>query len=188
MNLEPRYEKPPLPTWMTAVSGAIFGMKNLFGLRLPAVLSVVFLIFTFYFFGIQILKDKKQAFIGTLILATSFYIIFSGRNGQWDIFAHAFMLFAIFQLFKAFETDQKAWRNWLLAGLFLGFSFMSKGPVSLFALLLPFLIAYGIIYKYKDLAEKNNPTCVKPACIRNCWLYLGHLHLPYRHHFGRIYC
>jgi len=79
MNLEPRYEKPPLPTWMTAVSGAIFGMKNLFGLRLPAVLSVVFLVFTFYYLGIQILQDKKQAFIGTLILATSF---FSGINDK----------------------------------------------------------------------------------------------------------
>ena len=157
MNLEPRYEKPPLPTWMTAVSGAVFGMKSLFGLRLPAVLSVVFLVFTFYYLGIQILQDKKQAFIGTLILATSFYIIFSGRNGQWDIFAHAFMLFAIFQLFKAFETDQKAWKNWLLAGLFLGLSFMSKGPVSLFALLLPFLISYGIVYKYKDFAKKITP-------------------------------
>ena len=157
MNLEPRYEKPPLPTWMTAVSGAVFGMKSLFGLRLPAVLSVVFLIFTFYYLGIQILQDKKQAFIGTLILATSFYIIFSGRNGQWDIFAHAFMLFAIFQLFKAFETDQKAWKNWLLAGLFLGLSFMSKGPVSLFALLLPFLISYGIVYKYKDFSKKITP-------------------------------
>ena len=157
MNLEPRYEKPPLPTWMTAVSGSIFGMKSLFGLRLPAVLSVVFLIFTFYYLGIQILQDKKQAFIGTLILSTSFYIIFSGRNGQWDIFAHAFMLFAIFQLFKAFETHEKAWKNWILAGVFLGLSFMSKGPVSLFALLLPFLISYGIVYKFKDFSKKITP-------------------------------
>jgi len=162
MNLEPRYEKPPLPTWMTAVSGAIFGMKNLFGLRLPAVLSVVFLVFTFYYLGIQILQDKKQAFIGTLILATSFYIIFSGRNGQWDIFAHAFMVFAIFQLFKAFETDENAWKNWLLAGIFLGLSFMSKGPVSLFALLLPFLIAYGFVFKYKNFSNKIKPLV---ACL-----------------------
>ena len=157
MNLEPRYEKPPLPTWMTAVSGAVFGMKNLFGLRLPAVLSVVFLIFSFYFLGIQILKDKKQAFIGTLILSTSFYIIFSGRNGQWDIFAHAFMVFAILQFFKAFESENKSWKQWSLAGLFLGFSFMSKGPVSLFALLLPFLLAYGFIYKYKHFTAKTKP-------------------------------
>lgn len=157
MNLEPRYEKPPLPTWMTAISASVFGIKNLFGLRLPAVLSTVFLIFTFYYLGLQVLKDKKQSFIGALILATSFYIIFSGRNGQWDIFTHAFMLFAIFQLFQAFETDQKAWKNWLLAGLFLGFSFMSKGPVSFFALLLPFLISYGIVYKFTGFSKKIKP-------------------------------
>lgn len=157
MNLEPRYEKPPLPTWLTAFSAAFFGTKSLFGLRLPAVLSVVFLIVTFYFLGIQILKDKKQAFIGTLILSTSFYIVFSGRNGQWDIFAHAFMVFAILQLFKAFESDQKSWKQWTLAGIFLGFSFMSKGPVSLFALLLPFLIAYGFIYRYKNFKQKIAP-------------------------------
>lgn len=162
MNLEPRYEKPPLPTWMTAVSGAVFGMKNLFGLRLPAVLSVVFLIFTFYYLGIQMLHDKKQSFVATLILSTSFYIIFSGRNGQWDIFAHAFMLFAILQFFKAFETDNITWKNWLLAGLFLGLSFMSKGPVSLFALFLPFLIAYGVVFKYKGLRLKLKPLV---ACL-----------------------
>ena len=157
MNLEPRYEKPPLPTWLTAFSAALFGFKNLFGLRLPAVLSVVFLIFTFYFLGLKVLKDKKHAFIATLILATSFYIVFSGRNGQWDIFAHAFMLFAIFQLFKAFKSDQKAWKQWILAGLFLGFSFMSKGPVSIFALFLPFLIAYGFTFKFKHIKSKWGP-------------------------------
>ena len=47
MNLEPRYEKPPLPTWLTAFSASVFGVKSLFGLRLPAVISVIFLIFTF---------------------------------------------------------------------------------------------------------------------------------------------
>lgn len=157
MNLEPRYEKPPLPTWLTAVSASVFGVKNLFGLRLPAVLSVVFLLYSFYFLSIQVLKDKKQSFMATLILSTSFYIIFSGRNGQWDIFAHAFMVFAIYQLFKAFEATELLWKQWLLAGLFLGLSFMSKGPVSLFALLLPFLIAYGIVFKYKQLGSKVKP-------------------------------
>jgi len=36
INNEPRYEKPPLPTWLTAISMHLFGMKNLFALRLPA--------------------------------------------------------------------------------------------------------------------------------------------------------
>ena len=27
LNAEPRYQKPPLPTWLTAFSGAIFGLR-----------------------------------------------------------------------------------------------------------------------------------------------------------------
>ena len=36
LNGEPRYQKPPLPTWLTAISGAVFGLKNIwrFGYRL----------------------------------------------------------------------------------------------------------------------------------------------------------
>jgi len=160
MNLEPRYEKPPLPTWLTAISASVFSAKNIFALRLPAVLSVIFLIFTFYFFLIEIIKNKKQAFIATLIFATSFYIIFSGRNGQWDIFAHSFMLFAIYQFFKALESDTILWKKWILAGVFMGLSFMSKGPVAHFALLLPFLISYGIVFKFKTFKSKLSPLLV----------------------------
>jgi len=160
MNLEPRYEKPPLPTWLTAISASVFGIKNIFGLRLPAALAVIFLIFTFYYLLKDIIKNKKQAFIATLILATSFYIIFSGRNGQWDIFAHAFMIFAIYKLFQAFESKTKLWKNWIIAGIFMGLSFMSKGPVSHFALLLPFLITYGIVFKYKDFRSKLSPLLI----------------------------
>lgn len=157
MNLEPRYEKPPLPTWLTAASASIFGLENLVALRLPAALSATFLIFSFYFFSLKLGLVKKQAFVASLILSTSFYIIFSGRNGQWDIFAHAFMFFAIFKLFAAFETNSKDWTSWILAGIFLGFSTMSKGPVSFFALLLPFLIAYGIVFRFKNFKPKIIP-------------------------------
>ena len=46
MNLEPRYEKPPLPTWMTAASASVFGLDSIAGLRLPAALMAIFLVFT----------------------------------------------------------------------------------------------------------------------------------------------
>ncbi|MCK5677529.1 MAG: glycosyltransferase family 39 protein, partial [Flavobacteriaceae bacterium] len=160
MNLEPRYEKPPLPTWLTALSASIFGLKSLFGLRLPAVLSVTLLILTSYFFSIKIFQNKKQALVNALILATSFYIIFSGRNGQWDIFAHAFMLFGIYYLFQALESNSATWKYWVITGVFLGLSFMSKGPVSHFALLLPFLIAYGIVFKFRNFKLKWSPLIV----------------------------
>lgn len=160
MNLEPRYEKPPLPTWLSAISGMLFGFKSLLAMRAPAALSGVFLVLMFYFLSVSLLKDKKQAFVNALILATSFYIIFIARDGTWDIFTHSFMLAAIWFLFQFFESDDNRWKNILIATTFIGLSFMSKGPIGMFSLLIPFLIAYAIIYKFKNFKNKRFPLLI----------------------------
>ncbi|MCX2680279.1 glycosyltransferase family 39 protein [Galbibacter sp. EGI 63066] len=157
MNDYPRYEKPPLPTWLTAISSALFGIHSLFALRLPAALSSVVLVFFVYRIGNLLFNNKKLNLYAALILPTSFYIIFSGRNGQWDIFTHAFMVVSIFFLIKMMKENTKTGLNALLSGLFFGFAFLSKGPVSLYALWLPFLIAYGITYKEQLKRNKILP-------------------------------
>ncbi|MFD2517984.1 ArnT family glycosyltransferase [Salinimicrobium flavum] len=155
LNAEPRYEKPPLPTWLTAISAMIFGFDSLFGLRLPAALITLMLLYFFYRFITKLEVPEKLAFIASLVLSSSFYIIFAGRNGQWDIFTHGFMMGSIYFLWKFFRTNEGEVKNALFAALFFGFSFMSKGPVSLFALLLPFIIAYGAVYKFKGFKRKG---------------------------------
>lgn len=151
MNDLPRYQKPPLPTWLTAFSGMVFGLDSLFALRLPAaILGTVGVLMTFKI-ALQITQNKTFAFFSGLIAVTSFHIILSGRDGQWDIFTHGFMLVGILCIIKLFSESKKHYFNAMLAGLFIGFSFLSKGPVSIYALLLPFLIAYGVIYKFKNL-------------------------------------
>src|SRR5690606_7680695 len=82
-----------------------------------------------------------------LILATSFYIIFSGRNGQWDIFTHSFMVLSIYFLYKALHSPSIHWFFVLCSAVFLGCSILSKGPVSLYALWLPFIIAFIVSHK-----------------------------------------
>ena len=172
MNNLPRYEKPPLPTWLTAISGSIFGFDSRFAMRLPAALSTIFLIIFFYKLLPKFKISLKQSFISSLILASSFYIIFSGRNGQWDIFTHAFMVACIYFLWKFFSYNQQLYKNAFLAALFFGFSAMSKGPVSFYALLLPFLIAYGIVYKYKHFKTKWKALLlfiIVAGCISAWW-------------------
>lgn len=105
-------------------------------------------------------QDKSYALYAGMILATSFYIIFAGRNGQWDIFTHAFMMGSIYFLFKFFTTDEKKWGNALVAAVFFGASFMSKGPVSLYALWLPFMLAFGIVYRFKGMKTRWFPILV----------------------------
>ena len=147
LNNQPRYEKPPMPTWLTALSGTAFGFDSLFALRFPVVAVTLLLVFMFYYFSKTMGLGSKHALQNALILITSFYVFFAGRDNQWDMYTHSFMLVSIFFLWKVFQDDSHQWKNSLLAGLFLGFSILSKGPVSFYALFLPFLISYGIVYR-----------------------------------------
>ena len=157
INGEPRYQKPPLPTWLTAFSAAIFGIKSVWALRLPAAIMTLFLVLFSYKLAKKLTSEKIYAFISALVMATSFYIVASARDGQWDIYTHGFMVVCIYLLYLFFTEEPHKYRNAMLAGLFFGCSFLSKGPVSLYALLLPFLIAFGIVYKYRNFKTRWLP-------------------------------
>ena len=160
INGEPRYQKPPLPTWLTAFSAAIFGIKSLWALRLPAAIMTLFLVLFSYKLAKKLTSEKLYAFISSLIMATSFYIVASARDGQWDIYTHGFMMGCIYLLYLFFTEETHKYQNAILAGFFFGCSFLSKGPVSLYALLLPFLIAFGIVYRFKNFKSKWIPLFV----------------------------
>lgn len=145
-----RYEKPPLPSWITAISASIFDLDNIIALRIPSALITIALLFFSYGFMQKITKDNQQTLIATLILSTSFMLVFAGRNNTWDIYAHTFIIGGIYFLFKALSEASNLWRNYLLAGLLIGLSFMSKGPVAHYVLLLPFLVSFGITFGFKN--------------------------------------
>src|SRR5665648_149599 len=147
LNNEARYEKPPLPTWLTAISGYTLGFDSLFAMRLPVVAITFLLVFAFYFFSRKIGLDSNHSLNNGLILITSFYIFFAGRDNQWDMYTHSFMIVSIYFLWKLFQENTRQFWNSMLSGIFLGFSILSKGPVSFYVLLIPFLISYVIVYK-----------------------------------------
>ena len=98
MNGIARYQKPPLPSWITAIFGTIFG-KNGWGFRIPAMLMAIILAWVTYLFSFKLLQNKRHALINALILITSFYIITITNEAPWDIYTHAFMLAGIYFLF-----------------------------------------------------------------------------------------
>lgn len=147
LNNEPRYQKPPLPTWITAVSGKIFGFNSIYFLRLPVVAITLLLVFFYFHLCRGMGMTEKVSLIYALILITSFYIFFAGRDNQWDIYTHSFMLGSILFLWKLLNNDTHQVRNSLFSGFFLGLSILSKGPISVYTLLVPFLISYGIVYR-----------------------------------------
>ncbi len=70
-------------------------------------------------------------------------------EAPWNIYTHGFMLMAWYQLFLMFQNKEQILLRSLLFVLFLAGSVLSKGPVSLYVLFLPFVLAYGFAFKFK---------------------------------------
>lgn len=153
MNDLPRYEKPPLPSWITALFGWVFGIDRVGALRFPTMLMAILLAYTGYLLSLKILENKMDALLNGLILLSSFYIIAITNEAPWDIYTHGFMLMGIYFLYQLLGEENSKWKNSTLAGLFIGLSFMSKGPISFYGLLLPFLISYALVYRFKGFKK-----------------------------------
>lgn len=169
MNGELRLEKPPLPTWIAAGIEIIFPDNLSMQRALAGTMAAMMVVFL-YLFTASLTRKPNMALAASLILATSFNVILMGRTATWDIFCHSFMLGAIYFLFIAFEQPGPQWKNLLSAGVFWGLSFLSKGPVAFYALLLPFLISYFLVYKPSFKDKKYAIACMLAlGIIISCW-------------------
>ena len=143
MNGDLRLEKPPLPTWVAAIIEAV-SPENIVAQRAAAgIMGALWALF--FFLTVKVIaRSKRAALTSTLVFLTCYNVILMGRTATWDIYCHAFMQGAVWLLFKLFyrpETVRRRVLTFVAAGLLMGLSFMSKGPVSFFAMLLPFIIA-----------------------------------------------
>ena len=146
MNGEPRYEKPPLPTWLSAFFGYIFSPQNVWALRFPAALFA--LLNVLYLNKIvKLFTDNKQAFLASIIFATSFLVIYVGRRANWDIYSYSFATIGLYYFILGMR-EIKAFKNFLIAGILFGFSFLSKGPTGHYVIVLPFFIGYVLAFGF----------------------------------------
>ena len=170
-NGEARYEKPPLPTWIAAISTIIFGSKSLYLFRLPGFLCLSIIGITSYYFSLELVKNKLQSIVNSFISITSFYMIAIIVEAPWDIFSHSFMFVGIYYLLRALNNKKFNFKNIFLISIFIASSFLSKGPISIYALLIPFLISY-FITNPKSIGNKLIkiiPIILTGVIIGSCW-------------------
>ncbi|MBP5473553.1 MAG: glycosyltransferase family 39 protein [Bacteroidales bacterium] len=172
MNDVLRLEKPPLPTWIAAAVELV-APDNICAQRTMTGLAATMLVIFFFLFGAFFTKDERYSFISALILCTCYNIILMGRTASWDIYCHAFMMGAIYFLYKGLTLEGKQTGNFTWAGLMLGLSFLSKGPVSFYALLLPFIICL-LIFKKGTLKGKMGPflLMIGICIVLSSWWYI----------------
>ena len=169
MNGDYRFEKPPLPTWFTAAAEAACP-DNLSLQRGMAGVAAIMLTLFFYLFASRVLRTEPM--IPTLLLLTCYNVILMGRTASWDIYCHAFMAGGIYFLARALLADGKATAQFFWAGLFTGLSILSKGPVSLYALFLPFLISFCIFFRTGARGKTGGIILmVATAIVTGCWWY-----------------
>ena len=180
MNGEIRITKPPLPTWFAALTAQSAGATDeLSLLRLPSAIAALLLVFFTYGLAWTMTRDRAAAFIAAAILASNIMVMKMGHRASWDIFCHMFMLGALWAYMLGM-LGNRGWPMFALCGGLMGLSFLSKGPVSFYALLLPFLLSYLCIYRVDPLRQKWRLlllAAVVAAVISSLWpLYILNFH------------
>ncbi len=136
---EPRYDKPILIYWLQAASVSLFGL-NEFSLRLPSALAATLWVLAVWIFVRQSM-DTQTATVAGLTLALSLEVSLIGKAAVADALLNLFLALALFEIYRYWlRPDPKTNRAVVLrAYLWIGFGFLTKGPVAVF---LPFVISF----------------------------------------------
>ncbi len=183
MNGRLRITKPPLPTWLTAISMKIAGTDdNIAFNRIPAGFMAVVLIGFFLLFVRSIANNRRVSLIASLILSTSYIFMCLARQCSWDIFCHSFMMGSISFLTMGLMKENPSIWYFVLSGIMGGLSFMSKGPVAFYSMLLPFLLSFIVSFGFSAFRGKRRKIFVAIlVCIimSSLWPLYLYLNIPY---------
>jgi 4-amino-4-deoxy-L-arabinose transferase-like glycosyltransferase len=182
MNGELRITKPPLPTWITALVRTAGGnVDNNVILRLPSAMAASLMVLSLFGFMRVLTNDRLLPLISAVILATSLLVIDMGRRNTWDIYCHSFMLMAMWAFSHGWKKTGTSFGTFTMGGCLLAASFMSKGPISFYTLLLPCIIAYLWPSGFQSVWGKRKELALAIlvfAIISSIWPFLIHIIHP----------
>ena len=154
LNGNLRFEKPPFPTWLTALTIKLTGnLTDEWILRIPVALVGILLVFLVYYFIRTITKDPFHGFITSFITLSTFMLIKVSNENNWDIYCYVFAMGVLTFWTMGMEYRQR--KFFVIAGVFLAMSILSKGPVGIYGLVIPFVIAYFFIYGLDSIRENK---------------------------------
>lgn len=126
--------KPPFFHWSIAVISSIVGKVTEYTSRMPSVLSLIAMVLAGFLFYAK-RRGTTLAFLMSVITLSNFEVHRAGMNCRVDMMLTAFIVLALYQLYKWCEQGWNAF-PWL-ATLFMGCATLTKGPVGI---ILPCLV------------------------------------------------
>jgi 4-amino-4-deoxy-L-arabinose transferase-like glycosyltransferase len=187
LNQNPFLEKPPLWYYLTIFSTKIFGINN-FSIRFVSATSGFLLIMLITYLGWKMFSRKAGLIAGFSALATRHLFvkhpyIFSThtlRSADLDSLLLLFIMLTTLSLFNfSRSTSTKRKYFWLIiAGIFTGFGFLTKGPMSL----IPVVIFFT--YQLLNARKVDLKKLLSQFLIVNCTLLIvtvpWHLFMYYK--------
>jgi 4-amino-4-deoxy-L-arabinose transferase-like glycosyltransferase len=153
LNGAPFWDKPPLFTWLCAVSLAAWGHGE-FAVRLPAALLGLGTVLVTYRFG-RFMIGRTAAFWGSAAMASSVAMIVVSRSVLHDIGLAFFLTLALLAFHRAWAATPPQRLHVALGHAALGCAVLAKGPVALVlaaGTLLTFLALRGDLHRLPSLA------------------------------------
>jgi 4-amino-4-deoxy-L-arabinose transferase-like glycosyltransferase len=124
----PYLRKPPLFMWSTAVLYGLFEVSEFWARAVSALSGIGVLLLTFAI-GSRV-YGRAAAFLGSLVLLTSYQFVASARFGTTDVMLTFHILLALYAYLRVQEGET---RWWLVAWLAFGLAFMTKSAAGLLA-------------------------------------------------------
>jgi len=137
-------EKPPLVFWLVNFSVFFLGEDSELANRLPSALAGFLTMVLTFLFG-QRLFNARAGFFSALILSTCFLFPQLSRWMMMDSLFTLFFLLTLFYFHRGYEEHEKRQKYYFLAGFFIGFGVLTKGPIAY--LPIPILLFYSLIQK-----------------------------------------
>ncbi len=142
LNGNLRFDKPILIYWLQALSSLFFGF-NEFTMRLPSALAATLWSFGIYFFTKKIF-DEKTALFAAFFMVTALQIGLIAKAAIADSLLNMFIAFSMFSLYLYLKENREKYL--LFSFAFIGFGFLTKGPVAVLVPLATYFI-YSLIKK-----------------------------------------
>lgn len=120
--------KPPMFHWMIAAISSVTGAVTEYTSRMPSAIALAVMILAGYHFFAK-RRGREVAMLASLLALTNFEVHRAGINCRVDMLLAAFMVLALFLLYKWGEKKLRGVP--FLAILCLSGAFLTKGPVGL---------------------------------------------------------
>ena len=133
------FEKPPLYLWLAIVSVKIFGAEE-FAFRLPGIFASLLCLWLVYLIVKELTRSSVSATFAFLLLLSSPFFYYFGREMRLDSGVLMGMLAALFFCIKGWY--QERYLFWVLPAIAMGFLFKSFVVV----LIIPIILIYSFCY------------------------------------------